>query len=341
MAILWADSFDDWSNTSGIAGEYEAYNTGGNNPLTAGAGRRGTNALTLNAFTAYAQKTLSAPSSELFVSVAHSPAGINGTAVLVFMSGSTSMITLRMNADGSISVLRGALGSTVLGSSAAGLVSIGTYTHFQIRVVFSATVGVVQVRINGSTTPAINLSGQNTNGASANAVQLYAGGSGASHWDDFVISDTSGSIANTWLGDVRVDSYLPNGNGDLSQMVGSDGNSTDNYALVNAAAPSASSYVQSDVVGAEDLYQVANMAHDPSSVLGVLVTAAALKDDAGTRAIRLHAKSGTTDARSAADINLGTGRARVHTLFETDPNTSAAWTKSAIDAAQFGVEVTV
>lgn len=342
--ILWADGFDDYSTVSGFAGEYENFaNTVMS--ISGAAGRRSGGALTMVNFADYVQKTLGGAYSELFVSVAMKPGPLSQAFMPVaFYNGATAMVTLRVNTDGSISALRGDQFGTVLGTSAAALIASNVYTHLQVRVVFNGSAGIVQVRLNGATTPSLSLTAQNTGGTSATSVRLSSAISWSGsqiYFDDFVVSDTSGSVANTWLGDVRVDSYLPSGNGDLSQMTGSDGNSTDNYALVNAAAPSASTYTQGAVVGNEDLYQVADIDHNPTTIYGVVATAAALKDDAGTRAIRLHAKSGTTDARSAADITLGTTRQRVATVFETDPNTSAGWTKAGFNGAQFGFEVTV
>ena len=47
-------------------------------------------------------------------------------------------------------------------------------------------------------------------------------------------------------------------------------------------------------------------------------------------------------AAEALDIAMPTLLGQpVATLFETDPNTGAAWTKAGVDAAQFGFEVTV
>ncbi len=349
MGILLADGFDDWTASAGGigGGEYETIYAA-SNAITAAAGRRSTAALYYNGSSQdYLQKTLPTNPSELFACFAIRPFNVTAgysLGLCSYWNGSTCVAAVRINPDGSISVLRGTQQSgTVLGTTAAGVVPFNnTWTHLQIRIVFSTTVGVVQVRVNGVTTPVLNLSAQNTGAASITAFRLASEYFGVyMYLDDFVLSDTTGSVCNSWPGDVRVDTYLPNANGDLSQMTGSDSDSTNNYALVNAAAPGGSTYVQGQSVGNEDLYGFADMSHTPAAILGVVATAAALKDDAGTRSVRLHCKSGTTDVRSAADMALSTSRQRLATVFETDPNTSAAWTKTAFNAAQFGFEVTV
>ncbi len=349
MAILWADGFEDWAYASatGAVGEYENHYINSGTGPAAGVGRRGGQGLSLvgNAMD-YLTKTLPSTYTELFASFAWwNNAQTNYNAgIFSFTSGGSPILSLRRNPDGSLSALRNgtAAGGTVIGTSAAGLIPANAYCHLQVRVVFSTSAGIVQVRMDGATTPILNLSSVNTGGANADGFTLSSGGYNGMtyYYDDLVINDTSGSIANSWLGDVRVDTYFPNANGDLSQMTGSDGDSTNNYALVNAAAPG-STYVQSQTVGHEDLYGFQDMTHTPAAIYGVIATGAVLKDDGGARAVRLHCKSGAVDARSAADITLSTTRKRATTVFETDPNTGAAWTRTSFNAAQFGYEVTV
>ena len=340
MAILWADGFDDWTSTTGEYGTIS-----GTLAPSAGNGRRSGAALLINNNGDYIQRALDSALTELFVSFAFRPTNTTAADVLSLFSATTAQITVRVLADGSIEVRRGTSTGTVLGTSAAGLVGSGAFTHFQVRAVISDTVGVVQIRLNGSSSPAINLTSQDTNNGAAavsvNNVRIGTSSTGSKvgYYDDLVIWDTTGSIANTWIGDTRVDSYFPNANGDSSQFVGSDGNSTDNYLLVDAAAPNGTDYVQSSTVGDKDLYGFGNMSHTPSSIYGVVVTASALKDDAGSRSIRLLAKSSSSEANSGADIALSTSRTRAIGVFETNPATSAAWTKSGVDGAQFGITV--
>lgn len=336
MAIIWTDGFDDYTS---LTGEFSAFV---GMSIAASQGRRsGSGALFCSSFNAYAAMNLDAVYTELYLSFAFRPTELSTSGIIGLLNAGVGSVALRLNADGSISAMRGTFSGTLLGTSAPGLVLANVYTHVQLRVVFSATVGVVQMRVNGSITNAINLTGQNTNAGADRVSFLTGSSSNTMYWDDVVVCNTAGTIANSWPGDVRVDTYFPNASGDLSQMVGSDGNSTDNHLLVDAAAPNGTDYVQTDVLNNEDLYNVADITHTPTTIYGVMVTASARKDDAGTRAIRLHAKSGAVDQQSPSDIALGTTRARVMALYETDPNTGAPWTKSGFNAAQFGFRVSV
>jgi hypothetical protein len=77
-----------------------------------------------------------------------------------------------------------------------------------------------------------------------------------------------------------------------------------------------------------------------TSVFGVNVKAIMRKDDVGTRTARLVAKSGGTVGDNGTDLPLSTTYGVLSGVFEADPNTSAAWTVSNANAAEFGVKVT-
>lgn len=337
MAIIWADGFDDWTSATG---EYSSSN---NITISAGQGRRSTDAMLIDGSQDHAQKDLPSSLSELYAAMAVKCTDAQAGTLITFASGATEQVRISANADGSIEAFRG---STSLGASSPGLFAQGVYFHIQIRVVIHDSAGVVQVRIDGSASESLSLTGADTNDAgggvcSAVRIGSISGrGSRDAYIDDFVIWDTTGSVANAWLGDVRVDTLFPSGNGDSSQFVGSDSNSTDNYLLVDGAAPNTTDYVQSDVDTNKDLYAMGNLTHAPASIFGVVATASALKDDAGTAAIALRCKSGATET-AGSDQALSTSRARYVTVYETDPDTAAAWTVGGVDAAQIGVEAAV
>lgn len=358
MSLLWADGFDDYdydaaASTGAVAGEYETYSdsgSGATNDITVDVvGRRGSGALKIGGTSSgsYAQKSLAAALTEIYVAMAVSPAASVATTLFSFFSGATCQVSVLTTAAGALEVRRGTATGTVIGTSASGLIPTGAFTQIQMRLTISDTTGVVQIRLNGSTSYALNLSAQDTNNGAAavsvDSVRLgYTGASAmttVTTYDDFVIWDTTGSVMNTWVGDVRVDSYAPNGEGDTQNFTTSTGST--HYTLVDEASPDATDYVQSATLNDKELFAFADMTHTPTNIYGVVPTVAALKDDAGNRSIKLLAKSGGTEALSASDIALSTTRTRCIGVMETDPNTAAAWTKTAFNAAQFGVKVTV
>lgn len=82
---------------------------------------------------------------------------------------------------------------------------------------------------------------------------------------DMTVNDDQGSFFNTLPGNYKLAYLRPNGNGDNSAWAGSDGNSTDNYLLVDETTPnSATDYVQSNTSGQIDEYII----EDPPSEMG-------------------------------------------------------------------------
>jgi hypothetical protein len=187
----------------------------------------------------------------------------------------------------------------------------------------------------------LNLAGVDTKGAFGTGATkfdaLQVRTTGPSLCDDLYVCNEAGAANNDFLGDVAVEVLRPNGNGAASGMVGSDGNSTDNWQLVDEAVVATADWVEGDNTGEKDTYAFTDSAFAaPSGCAGVIVFAHALKTDAGARTLRLVSRSGGAEATSA-DKALGTAYGWVSHVFETKPD-GAAWTLADVAAAEFGVE---
>jgi hypothetical protein len=101
----------------------------------------------------------------------------------------------------------------------------------------------------------------------------------------------------------------------------------------------ASSYVYSSTVGQSDLYAIAPIGSTPSTIVGVTTRAYCEKSDAGTRNLAVQLQSGATNVQSPSTA-LGTSWNWIARNDLVDPNTSAAWTPSGVNAAEIGVTVT-
>jgi hypothetical protein len=335
MALLIADGFEDSAEA-----DYPASNSS----ISAGNGRRGGNALTLNTQSVAEAFALPASPSTVFASIAVSPNSRAGVFI-GFNEAATVHVLIARLSDGAVIAYRGSA-SIELGRSAPGLIPDTGYTSIQTKVVIHDTTGSVEVRLNGSATPVLTLTNVDTRNAGSGVITSVvlnlsgAGGIGSAgvYFDDLVAWDTTGSENNDWLGDLRVDSYLPTADGDTVTLTTSSG--SDHYALVDEVPASGTDYVQSGTPGNKDLYQLANMSHTPAAIHAVLVVGQLLKDDAGTREMALILKSSGTESDSS-NIAPSTSSQRFVRVWNTDPNGSITWTKSAVDALQAGVKVTI
>jgi len=96
-------------------------------------------------------------------------------------------------------------------------------------------------------------------------------------------------------------------------------------------------YVYDSTAGQSDLYNMASLGVTPASTVAVTVRGYAQKSDAGSRTGAVQLKSGSTTVQTPNGQTLLNGSwGWLWGTYLTDPNTSAAWTVSAINAAQIG-----
>lgn len=342
MALLFCDSFDHYT-TSELTRKWASAHA--NFAIEATGGRRGGGCLRTD-YGGNAATVGFAPTDVVVFGMAvklgqWSNTGDYGIAQLY--SGGSTQIYFRIMSGGSVEVRDYSGGSLRLITSASAPISLDTWFYFEARVKISATVGEVEVRINGSTI--INVTGTDVrnNSDTVDTLQITGGGNTAGIYqriDDLYICDDAGSTCNTFLGDVRIDAYLPAANGNSSGFVGSDADSTDNYLLVDETSPdSDTTYVQSNTASAKDTYAFTEMSHTPQSIIATQLCAMGKKTDAGTRPIHLVTRSGSTDYDTATALNFGTDYQVKRKVDEIDPATAAAWTKSNLNNAEFGIKV--
>lgn len=336
MALRFIDSFDHYA-TADINQKYSS--TSGTVAVSAGNGRRSTSSLRCGLTGNVVRVIDSQGTWVVGFAIKFAALGSGDVAFLIIQDGGSTQVDIRLRADGT---LRATRNGTALATSTSALSANTTY-YVETKVLISDTVGTVEVRVNGSSTGWINITGQdtkNTANSTANSIVINGATSGGStDFDDYYICDGAGSVNNDFLGDVRVDCYMPNGNGNSSQLVGSDGNSTDNYLLVDEASQDGDTdYVQSSTVNNKDTYAFTDMSHTPSSIFGTQLNMIAKKDDSGTRSICSVVRSGGTDYDGDTQA-LGTTYSDYRQIRETDPATSAAWTRTNLNSAEFGVKV--
>lgn len=338
MTTRWADGFEDTA-AADLGTDYAV--TGGFGAIVTGR-RTGTFAYKAPTSANHnLRRTIGGTEATLFQSCAVNlqtlPTPAMGKHFMRFMEGSTIHIALFATAAGGIAVYRGDF-TTLLGTTAA-FFSPTQWTWLQVKVVIHDTTGSVEIR-DASGSVLIALTGIDTKNGGTGYVDVVSVGHGGNsnvdtYFDDWHVWDTTGSICNTWTNDTRIDHRLPTGAGTYAQFTASAGA---NYACVDDVNYNATDYVESSVAGHKDTYAFADITHAPPSIFSVLVTAVALKDDAGARSLKDLVRSGAADyAGSATTLNQGS-YTRAVGIREADPATGVAWTQSGYNAAEFGFE---
>jgi hypothetical protein len=343
MALRFVDSFDHYASAD-ITKKWTSNSSGA---ISAGNGRAGSQALSTNGNTVNGPSlTLDAQGTWVVgFSLTFSTLAIAGPrGIFTWYDGTTAHFTLAINASGNLVAYRGTDSGSLLGTGASVLSTGATY-HIACKVVISDTVGVVLLKINGVTE--LNLTSQDTrNGgnATANIFQFYAQSSAAGNtWyrDDLYIMDGTGAVNNDMPADpdLRVEALYPNGNGNYSQFTGSDGNSTDNYLLVDeTSSNNDTDYVASATTNNIDSYTMTNLTATAGNIIGVQTVLVARKDDAGTRGLKPHFRIGTTDY-AGTTVNHKDSYFVEREIYGVSPASGSAWTISEVNGLEYGPKV--
>lgn len=333
MTLLFIDGFDHYTSNASVAAKWTAVSS--TYPVGAAtSGRRGGGALQLITNFATAQKTLPSTYSTIIVGFARKT--FNGTVeFLEIKEGSTIHLSFTYD-TGKIKAWRGDKNGTLLGTSATTIDST-SWWYIEVKATISdSTGGSLEVRINGSADANLTLSGIDTRNGGASGVvsNIYLSCEG--YVDDLYVCDTAGSTNNDFLGDCRIDTIYPAGAGNYTQFTPSAGS---NYACVDETAPNTTDYVSDATSGDIDSYACGDIsALLSSSVYGAQVNAYAKKSDSGSRSLGTMARLSSTDSIGTSTA-LGTSYGYISQIYETDPS-SAAWTRTNVNSAEFGVKVT-
>jgi len=112
--------------------------------------------------------------------------------------------------------------------------------------------------------------------------------------------------------------------------------------MVNDPIPNLTNYNYALTIGLRDSYAFQDLPSLVSStVYGVQVNAAMLKDDAGNKQVALFTRASGGENTDGATVALGTSQTYVSQIFEKNLNGTADWTQATVNSAEFGVKVVV
>jgi len=279
--------------------------------------------------------------SGLKVSTTYTPHSNDSNSLISMRLGNVVQVWFRVNANGSLSVLRGA---TILGTSTE-IFTFGIPHYVEVKVVIDPTVGTTEVRVNGLVWAGLTLTAQNTRNATAVGWDevLFGGivsantAVGIWDFDDFWLCDGSGAAPwNNFLGDCRCDVRVPTAEGASAAWTPSTG--TDNALVVDEATENADTdYNATNVVGAVDTFVTQDSPVAGAAILGVQHNLSLRKVDAGICTVAPVIRHGGVDLVGAAvnpsvAYNFAT---QIAPQIPVTP-TPVPWTEANFNAAEFG-----
>lgn len=294
---------------------------------------------------AYPNQGWSAGLSDFYAGFALRLAATQGTTAPALLSvwgdiNTVQHLTLSIDTNNRLTVYRGASGSggTLLATSSLPFPVISQWRSINVYFKIDDSAGRAVVKVDGTTH--IDYTGDTKNagsGSTIDGLRMVVPNNPNNAVSDLVILDGTGSINNSYPGDIACIRRLPNANGTYSQFIGSDGNSVDNYQLVDEAPSDNTDYTFATSVGQKDSYGVEDLPAATISVMGVRAVAKCAKSGAGSAGMSVFVRENGTDT-FGPDIPLSTSFSwQGDVVREVAPSTAAAWTVSDVNAMEIGV----
>jgi hypothetical protein len=272
--------------------------------------------------------------SQIIVSLAFKRTNGVGDVVplLNLMNGSNTHAALRVNSANQLIVINTA--NTIVGTSAATIDPTGwNRVDFLVNVF---DTGSAEVRLNGVSVLTVSADFKNVSSTEVTIVRILIGTAGSTN---LAVDDLHIRNDNVFQPDMIVETLQPNGNGAFSDLVGSDGNSVDNYLLVDELPFAAADYVISATVGARDLYAHTDLATLVGVPKAVQIHWNGQKSDAGAAAIIPVMRLAAGTEWEGAPVGLATTAGYSNSeIREVDP-AGNPYTVSSVNGMQFGVEI--
>lgn len=263
--------------------------------------------------------------------------------VFQILDAGTVQVDLRVNGDGTLELLRNS--SSVTGGNSTLTINVNTWYYIEVKVTIANSIGAntCQVRVNG--VEYINVTTgqdmQNTANATANGFKFRNNrGSVNVYFDDLYIFDSLTANNNDFAGDSAVDTHLANGNGTTSDFSGSDGNSVNNFELVDEPDTDDDvTYVESATPGDIDLFDFEDFSLTPQAIDAVQINMVARKDNVGGRTIRSITRPVAANFNGdTKSLSSGSYSNEIQ-IYDLNPATSLAWTEATFNATEFGIEI--
>lgn len=298
--------------------------------------RSGTYAWNVTDVLASGSKKAFTPASEFYFRMAFRADDVNTSGVnflLFYGSGTNSLLGFGFSA-----------GKIVASIGGTGTISLQPNVWYLLEVYYKIAdaSGRVVTKIDGVTD--IDYTGDTKPGSDTQAESFIVGrpypSGGTTIIDDLALNNTAGGADDSWCGDGRIVALTPNGNGTTNQWTGSDGNSTDNYLLVDERpSNNDTDYSENSTTGQRDMYTMTDWDESGSkSILRVWGECRAKDTVAEGGQIKVGLRTESTVYLSAAKSLLTSYTQIKGDEYKTNPNTATAWTNTQADAVEFVVE---
>lgn len=259
-----------------------------------------------------------------------------GAPVILFREGATVHVAMYVDTTGEIFVARNV---TKIGANSVNSLSVATWYHIEIKTFVHDTTGTVEVRVNGTSTGWINLTGQDTQNGGTGVIDTIAftgPSSVTSDFDHFVVWTTTGNAPIDFMGDSKIVPIYVTGDSAVDNAwTASTGSAK--YAMVDETSTNDDTdYIYSSAAG--NIQGFTKPACGVTTIRAVAINVMNRKDDASNYLIAPTCRSGGTTYVNATTAAPAATYTQTQWIYDQDPATAAAWTESGLNNAEFGVK---
>ena len=340
MSIIFFDGFDYYgSNSFGPGGRH--WDQG--SFASTSVGRFGGQCVTFGVSSCV--KTFSVSTSQLIVGFAMLVDDLDdGQAFLVFYDHNTPQCSMWLSSGGSI-IVRTGLGNGIsditLGDT--GFVPpLTLWFYIEIKVTIG-NPGACEVRIDSTTVATFTgIQTQQSGSPTTNKIsfQNLDGSVDTGEWycDDLYVINTQDATNNVdYLGEVRVQTKLPDAEGYEDDFLPSSGSNWQNVDATTTSYVETGNYNYSGTVNAVDSYSIANFTIS-GTIFAVQSNLSFRKDDVGNRVITPTMRTASTNY-TGASFPCYSSYTYAGAMWEINPNTGLPWILTDLNAAEFGIKV--
>lgn len=331
MSLLFLDGVDSYHTIGGALYGVSAPNIGYTITQTAA----GSALVTVGAGTNTSSRAFS---------IGRSQSGFARVSKQITITGTKFVIGFAMNAQGRQSIMQIANvfnvdwpsnGLPVINGVAGPTIPIlNTWYYWEFEV--DSTAKTVDVWLNGYKQFSSTFTNDVPSTIDISWGWTAVGDAAAVNIDDIYVLDNTSNGPNSKtarLGPIQVATRLPTST--THSEWAPTPSSKESWKIVSQVPALQNEYVESNVIGAYDLY--ASSTAVTSDVIAVAVSALTAKTDIDQHAISMVLSNGNT-ITEGAPINLSTQYTYLQTIFEGDVN-GAAWTPATASAVNFGMKV--
>lgn len=276
-----------------------------------------------------------------------------------------SQLSFFVNINGGISIVQGrnqvgnngsTVGGTLLGTTDP-VLTTNAWNHVEIQAYIHASAGWVRIAVNGI--HKLELTGLNTQydsgkiGSVGQNLSYLAADNAGFYMDDYILYDFTGTAAvdtdfcptvdgggkaTNYIGELQVWPLFPNGDTASAAFLKSTG--VVGYSLINEHIPNDANYIYSTAAADLSEFDLDDLPPEITYIRGLSIHARMSKADAGAAMVKVGMKSAAATV-DAAERPVTVAPTYWRDMSNIDPNSSARWTRTSLNAGKFRITRTV